>query len=145
MPHVDVTGRSPHTPDPALDWGRLGVLKHARAIDARTHAGERILVLGAGEYVLPPFFLAEALEKAGASVRFSAITRSPISVGHAIQSAFAFQDNYGLGIANFLYNVDPTAYDRIVLCAETPRASIDPRLVRFLGDGLEIRPDGRLQ
>ncbi len=145
MPHVDVTGRSPHTPDPGRDWGRLGVLNQSFAIDARTRAQERILVLGTGEYVLPPFFLAEALERAGACVRFSAVTRSPIAVGHAIESAFALRDNYGLGIPNFLYNVDPSRYDRIILCAETPRASIDPGLVRFLGARLEIRAEGRLQ
>jgi hypothetical protein len=145
MPHVDVTGQSPHMPDPALDWGRLGVLRQSVALDARTHDRERVLVLGAGEYVLPPFFLAEALEHAGALVKFSAITRSPIAVGHAIESAFAFQDNYGLGIPNFLYNVIPDRYDRIILCAETPRASIDPQLVQALGPRLDIRAAGELR
>ena len=43
------------------------------------------------------FLLAEYLQQ-GADVKFSAIARSPIAVGHAIQSALAFSDNYGLGI-----------------------------------------------
>ncbi|PPQ34832.1 phosphoribosyltransferase domain-containing protein [Rhodoblastus acidophilus] len=144
MPHVDVTGRSPHAPSVQRDWGRLGVRTHVVPRVATTTAGEKILVLGSGEYVWPPFLLAEALEAAGARVKFSSITRSPIATGHAIETAFAFKDNYGLGIANFLYNVDPGSYDRIILCVETPSGAIDPALIRGLGPKTEIRANGDL-
>lgn len=135
MPAVDVTARGAHSPDPARDWGRLGALRHRRPRIARIapRAGERILVLGTGEYVFPPFLVAEALEEAGARVRFSAVTRSPIALGHAIETALAFGDNYGLGIPNFLYNVTREAYDRILVCVETGRAALDPALVAALG------------
>ena len=144
MPDVDVTGHSPHAPSMERDWGRLGVLTHDFPLDATTTSGENILVLGSGEYVWPPFLLAEALEAAGARVKFSAITRSPIATGHAIETTFAFQDNYGLGIANFLYNVDPRCYDRIILCVETPADAVDPALIRVLGANTEIRANGDL-
>jgi hypothetical protein len=144
MPHVDVTGRGAGNLDPSLDWGRLGARAHpappTRATGARP--GERVLVLGTGEHVWRPFLLAEALEAEGADVRFSAVTRSPIAPGHAIGSTLAFGDNYGLGIPNFVYNVDPTAYDRIVLCSETPARCVDPALVSALGPDLVILCDG---
>ncbi|WP_372426741.1 phosphoribosyltransferase domain-containing protein [Salinarimonas chemoclinalis] len=144
MPSVDVTARGAHSPDPARDWGRLGVREHRRPSIAALapRPGERILVLGTGEYVFPPFLLAEALEAAGADVRFSAVTRSPIAVGHAIETALAFGDNYGLGIPNFLYNVTREPYDRILICVETGRAALDPALVAALG--ARVVEDGEL-
>ncbi len=140
MPHVDVTGAGLHPLDPSGDWGRLGAAEHPVRLAGRASAspGERVLVLGTGEHVWEPFLLAESLERAGADVRFSAVTRSPIALGHAIGSMLAFRDNYGLGIPNFVYNVDPGAYDRVVLCSETPAHTLDPDLVRGLGPALEI-------
>jgi len=134
MPHVDVTGSGEIAIDPSLDWARLGVRRHqARLASQATAApGERILVLGTGEHVWEPFQLAESFEAQGADVRFSAVTRSPIAVGHAVSRSLAFSDNYGLGIANFVYNVDPAAYDRIVLCSETPAEAVDQALVDAL-------------
>jgi hypothetical protein len=134
MPHVDVTGRGEYELDPTLDWARLGVRRHSARLAAlaQTQPGERILVLGTGEHVWEPFQLAEAFEKAGADVRFSAVTRSPIALGHTIERLLAFSDNYGLGIANFVYNIDPDSYDRIVLCSETPVQAIDPVLIGAL-------------
>ena len=134
MPSAAVRSGKPRLPDTALDWGRLGVQRHHARLAPRIHAqpGEAILVLGTGEHVWQPFLLAEALERQGATVRFGATTRSPIAVGHAIGSAIAFSDNHGSGVAHYLYNVDPGAYDRIVLCCETPAASVDPRLLEAL-------------
>ena len=144
MPHVDVTGRGSEAIDPAADWGRLGARAHpvpdVTGLAARP--GERVLVLGTGEHVWRPFLVAEALEASGADVRFSAVTRSPIAPGHAIASTLAFADNYGLGIPNFVYNVDPAAYDRVVLCTETAPGSLDPALVAALGPNLTILRDG---
>lgn len=139
--HVDVTGAGDYALDPHLDWGRLGVRRHrARlASNARCRTGERILVLGTSEHVWEPFQLAEHLEKAGADVRFSTVTRSPLAVGHSIERALAFSDNYGLGIANFVYNIDPADYDRIILCSETPAEAVDPFLINALRP--EIRSD----
>jgi hypothetical protein len=41
-------------------------------------------------------------------------------------------DNYGQGIANFLYNVIPSDYDRILLCSEPPAALLDNDLLTTL-------------
>lgn len=125
--------------DPRLDWGRLGIDRHAVAPAVPDVApGERVLVLGTGEHVWLPFLLAEALEERGCHVRFSAVTRSPIALGHAIGSALSFRDSYGIGIPNFAYNVDPSAYDRILLCTETSAGCVDPAFVRALGPALTI-------
>lgn len=98
-----------------------------------TQLPERILVLGSNEFVWLPFLLAEWLEAAaqkpdsdtGAIVNFSALTRSPIALGGAITTMLSFGDNYGLGMTNFAYNVEPSDWDLIVLCVETSSDSVD--------------------
>lgn len=116
------------------DWGRLGVREHSDTLapDLRVTPGERILVVGTSEYVWRPFLLAERLKQQGAEVYFSSTTRSPIALGHAIGHALVFSDNYGLGIPNFIYNVAPGQFDRVLICCETPAQSVDPRLVEAL-------------
>lgn len=135
MPAVDVVGTGTWQANCAHDWGRLGVQTHTlppavQQLTVQPH--ERVLVLGTGEFVWLPFLWAESLEKTGVSVDFSATTRSPIALGHSIQRSYALQDNYGQGIANFLYNVDPSRYDRIFLCTETPAALLDVNLLEAL-------------
>ena len=135
MPDVATTAAGTWPLNPAQDWGRLGVTYVADNLgaDIKVQAGEKVLVLGTGEFVWRPFLLAERLEKTGAKVHFSSTSRSPIALGHAIKSAFYFTDNYGLGIPNYLYNVDPSQYDRILLCAETPAAAVSASLMQQLG------------
>ncbi|WP_198327905.1 phosphoribosyltransferase domain-containing protein [Psychrobacter faecalis] len=88
---------------------------------------KRILVLGSNEFVWLPFLLAEWLETQAqnATVKFSALTRSPIALGGAITTMLSFSDNYGLGMTNFTYNVEPSDWDLIVLCVETSADSVD--------------------
>lgn len=102
-------------------------------------ADKKILVLGSNEFVWLPFLLAEKLAQVMPStttVKFSALTRSPIAVPaaqiadssttiSAIQHRLSFNDNYGLGMTNFVYNVVPSAWDWILLCVETPATSAD--------------------
>jgi hypothetical protein len=120
------------------DFGRFGGT-FLRAEAARlasslgVRPGERVLVLGSGEFVHPPFLLAEALEAAGADVWVQATTRSPAMVGHAMTSVLEFRDNYGDGIPNYLYNVRPGQYDRVFVCHETPEGSVDESLIQRLG------------
>ena len=98
-----------------------------------TQLPKRILVLGSNEFVWLPFLLAEWLEAASqksdsdtdAIVKFSALTRSPIALGGAIKTMLSFGDNYGLGMTNFAYNVEPSDWDLIVLCVETSSDSVD--------------------
>lgn len=133
MPDVDSVAAGDWAIDAARDWGRLGVREHRDTLPAvSVRAGERILVVGTGEFVWRPYLLAERLEALGADVHFSSTTRSPIALGHAIEHALAFGDNYGLGIVNFLYNVAPGQFDRVLICSETPAAAVDPLLVSKL-------------
>lgn len=114
------------------DWGRRGVTRLSRMLDATATVGQRTLVLGTSEFVWQPFLLAEHLSNAGEHVQFAAVGRSPIFRGLAITDLIRCRDNYGLGVPNYLYNVDPARYDRIILCVETPPESIDPVLITAL-------------
>lgn len=135
MPQADVLGTGEWHADPANDWGRLGIRQHHLTPLAQHQVvtpNERILVLGTGEFVWPPYLLAEHLEQQGAQVHFSATTRSPIALGHSIQQRYCLHDNYGQGIANFLYNVVPSDYDRILMCSEPPAHLLDNGLLTTL-------------
>ncbi|WP_420225324.1 phosphoribosyltransferase domain-containing protein [Pseudomonas aeruginosa] len=116
------------------DWGRLGVRRvdDTLAPDIRVHPNEKVIVVGTSEFVWRPFLLAERLERAGVDVHFSSTTRSPIALGHAIEHALSFSDNYGFGIPNFLYNVKPGQFDRVLICSETPEQAAPAELVAAL-------------
>ncbi|MET0323290.1 MAG: phosphoribosyltransferase domain-containing protein [Duganella sp.] len=91
-----------------------------RVPSAPVQPGQRVLVLGTGEFMHPAFLLGRALEAQGVDVMVQSTTRSPILVGGAVRCAATFADNYGEGVANFLYNVAPGQYDHILVCHETP-------------------------
>lgn len=150
MPSVDTTEAGSQPLGNTGNWGRFPTLDSTDGFDdylARFQAvftrfngqvpfdkeqlPERILVLGSNEFVWLPFLLAEWLEaktqhsKPVATVNFSALTRSPIALGGAITNMLSFSDNYGLGMTNFAYNVEPSDWDLIVLCVETASDSVD--------------------
>lgn len=127
-PDVNVTaGGSQPLNAIANRWGRTGVEFHTRLLTTMPpQEGQRILVLGSGEYVWQPYLLAQWLEEQGAEVCFSSTTRSPVAIGNAIGCAMSFTDNYGLGVPMYVYNVDPAQWDRVILCSETPAAAWDP-------------------
>ena len=132
MPKVDTVAFGAFDTLAQPTWGRLPIQDSGAHIRLAVQPDERILVLGSGEYVWSSFLLAEYLQQQGADVKFSAITRSPIAVGHAIQSALAFSDNYGLGIQNFVYNINPLEYDRILITVETVADSVAKSLLEAL-------------
>lgn len=136
MPKVGTTSRGKWNIQGKQSWGRLGMLAPAAdlGLEVSVRQGERVLVLGTGEFVWEPFLLAERLEAAGAETFFGSTTRSPIAVGYAIQSAIYFTDNYGLGIPNYVYNVAHQQFDRILVCTETPAESLDSQLLKALAD-----------
>ncbi|AOK60822.1 phosphoribosyltransferase domain-containing protein [Burkholderia ubonensis] len=135
MPDVGAVSVGEWRLSPRNDWGRLGVrnVEDTLAPDLQVAPGEKIIVIGTGEFVWRPFLLAERLKRAGADVHFSSTTRSPIALGHAIEHALSFPDNYGLGIPNFLYNVKPGQFDRVLICTETPAQALPAELVEILG------------
>lgn len=100
---------------------------------------QKILVLGTGEFAYPPFLLAEELEAAGLDVHYQSTTRSPALIHGALTCGLTFADNYGDGIANYVYNVAPGLYDRVIIAHETPAGSIDRSFVDELAaDTLEM-------
>jgi len=151
MPSVDTTEAGSHTLGDTGNWGRFPTLDSTDGFDnyllkfqtafkvfnkqaqsekeqfEKEQLPQRILVLGSNEFVWLPFLLAEWLETQtqNATVKFSALTRSPIALGGAITSMLSFSDNYGLGMTNFAYNVEPNDWDLIVLCVETSADSVD--------------------
>ncbi len=96
--------------------------------DISAQPGEKILVVGNGEFGFQPLLLAEAFEKQGAQAWVQATTRSPILQGGAIQHIRSFDALSGEGHIEFLYNVpDVHGYDRVILCLEdSPPAAGHP-------------------
>ena len=121
-------------------FGRLAV-DHALALPPALAAGlfeqvqpgQRLLVLGTGEFMHPAYLLGRALEEMGADVVVQSTTRSPILVWGAVASAVTFPDNYGEGVANFIYNVAPGQYDHVLVCHETPPTAALHELAGKLG------------
>jgi hypothetical protein len=149
----------PETPaqlfDPDADrgasvaFGRLGMARAlatpaalADQLAREIAPGQRVLVLGTGEFMHAPALLAASLEQRGIDVVVQSTTRSPILVWGAVSSSLAFPDNYGEGVGNFLYNVNPGQYDHVLICHETaPNAALhhlarllDGRLFHFVNE-----------
>lgn len=107
-------------------FGRLGL---ARALNAprvlatrlahEFKRSEQVLVLGTGEFMHAATLLGAALQSLGVAVMVQSTTRSPILAWGAVSHALTFEDNYGEGIANYLYNVAPGQYDHVLVCHET--------------------------
>lgn len=125
-------------PDIEKDWGRLGVVDHKQNLSIENLPKGKVLVLGTGEHVWQPYLLAENLEKQGFDVMYSSITRSPISLGHVINSKLEFTDNYTGLIPNYLYNVNPDDYDHIIICSETPTGNISEQLLSALNSPIVL-------
>lgn len=129
---ADIAARGAYDLASNPDWGRQGIVHNQKLLHADARTGRKTLVLGTSEFVWQPFLLAEDLAQRGEDVSFAAVGRSPIFKGLMITDLIRCQDNYGLGVPNYLYNVDPADYDRIILCVETPPDSIDPNLIKAL-------------
>jgi hypothetical protein len=122
----DVTGRgdAKDTLLPARS-GRTGLIGRdlagaaARAAALNVRPGQRVLVLGTGEFAYRPFRLAEELAAAGHDVWFQTTTRSPLVRDGEIGSVLEFEDNYHDGMPNYLYNAAGRTYDRVLIGYET--------------------------
>ncbi len=155
MPSVDTTEAGSQALGKTGNWGRFPTLNSTDGFDSylasfqkvftdfnkqrqlnNAQLPKNILVLGSNEFVWLPFLLAEWLEKNSnidnadavinkQTIKFSALTRSPIALGGGISTMLSFNDNYGLGMTNFAYNVDPNQWDLIILCVETSADSVD--------------------
>ena len=131
MPHVNVMEQPKQKIIAPSNWGREpSDLSCTPWYVPKVTVGQNILVLGSGEFSWIPFLVAEQLEQQGAIVHYSATTRSPIQLGGAIVRKYQFQDNYGMNIPNYVYNVLHEHYDRVILVIETAQDSIDPVLFK---------------
>ena len=102
-----------------------------------------ILVLGTGECNAPAYLLGRALEQQGYKVNVQSTTRSPIHPGNEIKSIAEFKDNYEDDIPNFLYNLEPSHYQQIIVCHETPlNAALLERLTAWnaISARIEFQP-----
>jgi hypothetical protein len=123
----------------AIHLGRFGIDRQLEIptadleqLSAGLNAGARLLVLGTGEFMHLAFHIGLALETKGFAVVVQATTRSPILPGADIESRLLFADNYGEGISNYLYNVNPYEFARVLICHETPSADLN-ELLQSLG------------
>ena len=114
-------------------FGRIGV-SHAlaaptalaRKLAQQIDGAASVLVLGTGEFMHPAFLLARELEALGKQVVLQSTTRSPILAWGSVTHIVDLLDNYGEGIANYLYNVAPGQYQHVFICHETPpNAALD--------------------
>ena len=133
----------------SASFGRLGVNKPLAisphlfsCLSTTISPSERVLVLGTGEFMHTAFLLGRALENQGFDVVVQSTTRSPILQWGAVSHTLSFPDNYGEGVANFLYNVTPGQYDHVFICHETPPNPalhqlanlVNGRLLHFLSE-----------
>jgi hypothetical protein len=124
-------------------FGRLGVTRALR-LPARVaqdiapdiEPDQSVLVLGTGEFMHCANLLGHALEQRGVAAVVQSTTRSPILTWGAVACSLSFPDNYGEGIANYLYNVRRGQYDQVLICHETAPNAALYQLARAL--------DGRL-
>ncbi|WP_267349479.1 phosphoribosyltransferase domain-containing protein [Sphingomonas sp. GM_Shp_2] len=117
--------------DDPVNHGRLGRRDSDVAGPDREPAVHGPLrIVGTGEFTYAPFRLAERLEAAGLDVVVQATSRSPARIGGALACALCFDDNYGTGVPNFLYNADAADGRTTWICHETP--DVDPALVSAL-------------
>ncbi len=122
-----------------LAWhGRLGMTEPVDLqADPKPHFktteqdNRPILVLGTGECSSPAYLLGRELAAQGLNVKVQSTTRSPIHLGNEIGLICQFEDNYEDGIANFIYNMNPSDYREIILCHETP---LNAPLLQLLHD-----------
>ncbi len=120
------------TDSSALDSENHALAKLATLLSSQIGRTETVLVLGTGEFMHPAFLLARALEQTGFNVMVQATTRSPILSWGAVGSSLQFPDNYGEGIANYLYNVTPGQYQHVLICHETDGNAALYQLARAL-------------
>ena len=120
------------------NFGRLGIRGSVDFVfddmlrGVKLCAGQKLLVLGTGEFLHSPYRLARFLEERGFDVHFQSTTRSPLLSGEAIASSIEFTDNYFDEIPNYAYNVGGRHYDRVLVGYETnplPKSHQLPRLL----------------
>ncbi|PIE82821.1 MAG: hypothetical protein CSA09_04525 [Candidatus Contendobacter odensis] len=122
------------------DPARIGVIAGQWQLPALPPVpdDQSLTIIGTGEYAYTPFRVALALEEQGRDVRFQSTTRSPILIGDAITDRHEFLDNYGDGIPNYLYNLDPERLPVVIYeHADMLDTHLLPNLIKGLAFAVE--------
>ena len=93
-------------------------------------------------FVAEPLVLHARLGARGVDVRVQSTTRSPILLWGAVGHILTVPDPYGEGVQNYLYNVRPGQYARVLICHETAPSdqlialatTLRARLIHFTSD-----------
>ncbi len=135
----------------SLSAGRLGIYgklawdKAAlQSLMQTWDSGQKILVLGTGEFVHLAFLMAYYIEQQGWDVKVQSTARSPLLKGEAIRQKMELMDNYADNICNYLYNVSEGQYDQVVICHETPLCESLIQFARRLKADLLYYVDGKI-
>ena len=107
-------------------YGRLGVYQASSLsnqvlaqLPAHLHSGNKVLVLGCGEFMHAALVVAENLEQQFQTQCWvQSTTRSPILKWGAIEEVMNVADPYDEGVIYFLYNVVREDYDHVLICHE---------------------------
>ena len=144
-PHPPATAQlfEAHAERGASDrFGRMGLADKlpiptdlAERFASKIKPNESVLVLGTGEFMHMAFLLGRGLEELGIQVSVQSTTRSPILPWGAVSHTLHFPDNYGEGVANFLYNAVHGQYDHVFICHETPVNDALRQVAQALGGG----------
>jgi len=140
QPERQAQPRSFRRSDLSIHFGRRPVrgplefdaVELAKLMAVLSSDGDRILVLGTGEFMHGAFVLAGYLESSGYSVHAQATTRSPILLGHGIRTKMAVPDHYLENVPNYLYNVWRANYDQVLVCHEGSANAATRELSRLL-------------
>lgn len=135
----------------SLVAGRLGIqgclnldMTPLQELAKSWQKGQRVLVLGTGEFVHVAFLMGQLLVKQGWDVRVQSTARSPLVKEGAIQEKIELIDNYADNIPNYLYNVKEGQYDQIVISHETPMSSPLQSLIKQLNASSFYYTDGKI-
>jgi hypothetical protein len=126
-----------------VDFGRLGLMAGRATVSPKTldkmidslklAPDVPVLTLGSGEFLHEPFLLARRLEESGREVLFQSSTRTPVALGGDVTAILSFEDEYGEGLDNFLYNVAPVPGRETLVCHEVSAAAPGHDLAAKLG------------
>jgi hypothetical protein len=98
--------------------------------------GNKVLVVGTGEFMAKPLHVAQCLERKGAKAFLSSTTRSPAMTDtergyfndYGVKSRLSFNDLYQRQGANYLYNTDIEGWDKILLYTDASACAIPSAL-----------------
>lgn len=102
-----------------------------------TRVGELVLVIGTGEFMSKPWYLARAIEEAGALAYLCSTTRSPAMTGnevayfsdYGVSSRIVFSDIYKNDGQNYLYNFNIEKWDKVVIYTDAKYCNLPSDLL----------------